>query len=229
LPALETADWLARRSADRARPWLVRLDRPVDYTAAEKIQETLVAMTYQAALPPTLLLLEHPLVVTLGRGAADSDAAGAVAPVVRSKRGGSVTVHGPGQLIGYPIANLRALGLGVAGFVAGLESVVESVARRCGVPAHTIPGRIGLWTPRGKIASIGIAVRHGVAWHGWALYLRDQRANFGLVSPCNLPHVQPDAVDRYTQVDGAVVADYCAAAFARQFGLRDWLEITVTA
>lgn len=191
--------------------------QPVAYDLAVDLQQGLIELCRSQELKPILLLLSHPLVVTLGRGAPADKATGASAPVVRSHRGGSVTVHGPGQLVGYPILDLRRLGLSVHGYIRALENMLESIAAAFGVRAYSRPGLTGLWTERGKIASIGIAVRHGVTWHGFALYLQDQRTNFGALNPCALPGVAPDAIAHYGAAAWTFAVRACLHDFARLF------------
>lgn len=202
---------------DAAAIW--RLAAPVPYVEAEGLQEALVARVAEGVSGPILLLLEHPLVVTLGRGADAAVAAAGPLPAVRTARGGSVTVHGPGQLVGYPIVDLRATGRSVHGFVRELEGWMIEVAERLGTMAERREGLTGVWTANGKLGSIGIAVRRGVAWHGLALYVDDQTANFGALNPCALPGVAPDYLRRANPVvtleDAAeALADAFSAAFS---------------
>lgn len=170
---------------------------------------------------PLLLVLEHPLVVTLGRGADAAAAAGGPVPAVRTARGGSVTVHGPGQIVAYPIVDLRAVNRSVHGFVRDLEGWMIAAAAAVGVEAGRRDGLTGIWTTQGKLGSIGIAVRRGVAWHGLALYVADQRANFGALNPCALPGVAPDALSRAApSVDRGAVEQALIAAFAAAMAPR---------
>lgn len=205
-----------------------RFRDPVPYAEAESLQEALVARAAEGASGPLLLLLEHPLVVTLGRGAAADAAAAAPLPAVRTARGGSVTVHGPGQIVGYPIVDLRATGRSIHGFVRELEGWMIAAAAAVGVAAERRDGLTGIWTARGKLGSIGIAVRRGIAWHGLALYVDDQCANFGALNPCALPGVAPDALAHgAAAVDRRVVAAALASAFAAAMAPRSCREFEV--
>ncbi len=210
--------WLDDASADGSGS-VIAVDGLFDYQAASDLQEMLVdRLCTRVGHPPVLLLLEHPLVVTLGRNAADKEATGATTPVIRTRRGGSVTVHGPGQLIGYPIVSLAQQGLTVTGFVRQLEQGLQSVCERLSVPSWIREGFTGLWTDDGKIGSIGIAVRRSVTWHGYALNVHDQTANFGAVSPCALPGVRPDSIDNHQpRVALDAVRNLAAADFVDRF------------
>lgn len=208
-------------------PLAIRFGAPLPYDLAVDFQQHLVELTQQQPLQPILLLLQHPLVVTLGRGANPADAAGCSQPLVRSHRGGSVTVHGPGQVVGYPILDLRRQGLSVHGYVRQLELMLRDVCSIFNVDTATREGLTGLWTPNGKIASIGIAVRRGIAWHGFALYVDDQRKNFGALNPCALPGVAPDAIGTYASATWHEAASACATTFSKRFNLPpfDTLDI----
>src|SRR5437762_5277051 len=142
----------------------VGLPGRVDYARALAWQEALVARRL-AGGPDALLLLEHPPVYTLGRGA-DPVHLGTVAtgdvPVLRVHRGGEVTYHGPGQLVGYPIIGLREHRPDVRWYVGMLEAVLLDTLEDLGIRAGTRPGLRGVWVGERKIASIGIAIRRWV-------------------------------------------------------------------
>lgn len=205
-------------STAQTAPLALVFAQPVAYDLAVDLQQDLLELTRNYKLNPILLLLTHPLVVTLGRAAKASEAAGATAPVLRSHRGGSVTVHGPGQLVGYPIVDLRRQGFSVDGYIRALEQMLKNVAANFGVNAFVRTGLTGLWTERGKLASIGIAVRHGITWHGFALYLQDQTANFGALNPCALPGVKPDAIAHYHPIHWTDAAAATIVAFGNLLG-----------
>ncbi|HEU4339471.1 MAG TPA: lipoyl(octanoyl) transferase LipB [Planctomycetota bacterium] len=136
---------------------------------------------------PALILLEHPPVFTLGKNAdlANLLNAGDI-PVRRIDRGGDVTWHGPGQLVAYPILSLRERKLGVRGHVEALERTIVEVAATYGVQAAPKPGCVGVWTAKGKIASIGIRVASGVTQHGAALNVDPDLASFARINPCGV-------------------------------------------
>jgi lipoate-protein ligase B len=152
------------------------------YAAAMELQESLVEARLRGEVPDTLLLLEHPPVVTLGRRGSLEDVY--LAPerlrqrgiaLERTTRGGLVTYHGPGQLVGYPIVALRARGLSIPCYVRALErTIVAALAE------------VGVWTSSGKIAAIGVAQRHGVTLHGFAVNLQPDLSHFALINPCGI-------------------------------------------
>jgi len=169
-----------------ARPGLV------DYERALAWQEALVAERRGAAAD-SLLLLEHPPVYTLGRGA-DARHLGTAAdgsvPVWRVGRGGEVTFHGPGQLVGYPILDLRALRPDVRWYLRSLEEVIIGTLAELGIVAGRVPGRTGVWIDGcRKIASIGIGLRRWVTRHGFALNIGPDLSGFEAITPCGIAGV----------------------------------------
>jgi lipoyl(octanoyl) transferase len=160
----------------------------VPYGDALALQETLVAANAAGAGGDELLLLEHPPVYTLGRGADAADLRGAPqrlgVPVYRTGRGGGATFHGPGQLVAYPVVRLRAAGRDVHRYVRGLESALIATCARFGVIAATPPDQTGVWVGGRKIGSIGIGVRRGVAYHGVALNVSTDLSYFAHIVPC---------------------------------------------
>jgi len=146
-----------------------------------------LAADVRAGSDPVLLLLEHPPVFTLGRNADDSNLLNpGDIPVRRIDRGGDVTWHGPGQLVAYPILSLRERRLGVRGHVEALERAIVGVAADFGVSAAPREGCVGVWTARGKLASIGIRVAGGVTMHGAALNVDPDLATFARINPCGV-------------------------------------------
>jgi lipoyl(octanoyl) transferase len=148
-----------------------------------------------------LLLLEHPAVVTLGR---NSDAAhllrGDGVDVFETERGGDVTFHGPGQLVGYPIIDLTRHKPDLHWYLRTLEQALIDALAGLGIPAERNPGYTGVWTRGGsrKIASIGIHVKQWVTWHGFALNVTTDLSQFGRIVPCGIPGVEMTSVARET-------------------------------
>jgi lipoate-protein ligase B len=180
-------------SAERGSVLSVRDLGRVAYPAAIRLQDELVEARLRDAVPDTLLLLEHPAVITLGRRAGLEDVYASAARLAelgidlqRATRGGLVTYHGPGQLIGYPIVKLRPLGLSVPCYVRALELSIISALGRLGIDAFFDEDHVGVWTSHGKIAAIGVAQRHGVSLHGFAVNLQPDLSHFGLINPCGL-------------------------------------------
>ena len=146
-----------------------------------------------------LLLLEHPPVVTLGR---NSHAAHLLQPagidVFEVERGGDVTFHGPGQLVGYPILDLRAYKQDLHWYLRTLEQALLEALGMLDIPAERNPGFTGVWTRGRKIASIGIHVKQWVTWHGFALNVTTDLTHFDRIVPCGIRGVQMTSVERET-------------------------------
>lgn len=207
----------------------------IDYGTALKLQETLVVLRKQGRIADTLLLLEHPPVITLGR---NSKSANIVAsPEFLSKkgveifeinRGGDVTFHGPGQLVGYPIVDLRGYTpkLGAVEFVRKLEEAIIRTCVEYSIATQRVKGMTGVWTASGeerKIAAIGIHISRGVTSHGFALNVTTDLDYFKLIVPCG---ITDKPVTSMEQEIGALVAESgrklemngVAETFTRQFG-----------
>jgi len=176
----------------------LRLPGLTPYADALELQRDLVRRRRLDRTGDALLLLEHEPVVTLGRNA---DAAGLlVAPDVlaahgiglhRVERGGQATYHGPGQLVGYPILRLAEHGLGVRSYVERLEEVMIRAAAALGVTARRVAGRTGIFTDRGKLGAVGVAVSRGVCFHGFAFNVAPDLSHFRFLVPCGLTDVRP--------------------------------------
>ena len=146
-----------------------------------------------------LLLLEHPPVVTLGRGShAEHVLRPAGIDVVEVERGGDVTYHGPGQLVGYPIIDLRNYKQDLHWYLRTLEQTLIQALDFLGIPAETNKGFTGVWTRGRKIASIGIHVKQWVTWHGFALNVATDLAEFQRIVPCGIQGVEMTSVERET-------------------------------
>jgi lipoyl(octanoyl) transferase len=167
------------------------------YRATWARQLELHRLRKAGGIPDTLILVEHKHVITLGR---QGDRANLIAPeaelaadgieLVRVERGGDITYHGPGQLVGYPIVSLRERGLSVHAFVGLIESALIELAATYGIAARRAPGLTGVWvdTARGpeKLAAIGIAVQGGVSYHGFALNVGTDLTQFRRIVPCGI-------------------------------------------
>lgn len=147
-----------------------------------------------------LLLLEHPSVVTLGRS---SHAANVLRPagidVVEVERGGDVTFHGPGQLVGYPILDLHQYKEDLHWYLRTLEQVLIDALATLDIPAERNPGFTGVWTRGRKIASIGVHVKQWVTWHGFALNVTTDLTHFERIVPCGIQGVEMTSVERETR------------------------------
>ena len=184
--------------------WLGR----VDYAQAHRLQKRLVDERAAGTIGDQLLLLEHPAVLTLGRQsdpahilASDDELAARGIAVERTERGGEVTYHGPGQLVAYPIIRLHDRGLLVRPLVRALEAaLIESCAAE-GVAAARRDGHPGCWcdpdgaAPR-KIGALGLRIERGVSYHGIALNVTVDLADFELIHPCGMPGVESTSIAR---------------------------------
>lgn len=163
------------------------------YLSALELQHRVVAARQAGRLPDVLLLVEHEPVITLGRRgdprhilapAEVLEQAGIAVHVV--ERGGDVTYHGPGQLVGYPILRLGEHDLGAADYMHRLEDVLLAVLADFGLQGHRRPGIIGLWLGPDKVASLGARIERGVSYHGFALNVSADLSHFRLIVPCGI-------------------------------------------
>jgi len=166
----------------------------VDYEPAWALQRELARARAEGRIADTLLLVEHPHTYTLGRrGRPDEVLAPPAlltalgARVYEVDRGGQATYHGPGQVVGYLILDLRAWGGGPVRFVRCLEEGVIRALARFGIPARRIEGLTGVWVGEEKICAIGVRVSRGVTYHGFALNVCPDLSFFRHIIPCGLP------------------------------------------
>ena len=161
----------------------------MEYQKAWDFQRTIHEEVTSGSRPSTLLLLEHPSVYTAGRRTEDAERPANGTPVIDVDRGGRITWHGPGQLVGYPIVKLQKPSE-LVGFVREIETALIRVCDDLGVATVRIEGRSGVWIQdeRGdrKIAAIGIRVAKGVTMHGFALNVNPDLAAFGQIVPCGI-------------------------------------------
>lgn len=176
--------------------WLGR----ISYADALALQEDLVARkAADPALPDELLLLEHEPIYTIGRNPDQSslrDPGALPHPVITTNRGGQATYHGPGQLVGYPILDLRPRGQDLHRHLRGLESVLILTLRDYGLDAGRRDGLTGVWIAERKIASIGVGVRRWISMHGFALNVGSDLSAFGAITPCGIAGVEMTSVSR---------------------------------
>jgi lipoate-protein ligase B len=160
----------------------------MDYRAALELQERLVESKQRESSPDILLFVEHPHVYTLGRGGDDSNVLTPQdVPVIRTSRGGDVTYHGPGQLVVYPIIDLRSkLRKDVHRYVRNLELSAIRTLSDFGLASTRRPPFTGIWIGDKKIAAIGVAVRRCITFHGLALNVNPDLSYFKRIIPCGL-------------------------------------------
>jgi lipoyl(octanoyl) transferase len=178
--------------------WLGRLG----YEEALALQEEIVrSKIADPAREDELLLLEHEPVYTIGRTPDRTslrDPATLPFPLVTISRGGQATYHGPGQLVGYPILDLKPRGADLHRYLRGLEDLLIEVCASFGVRAGRREGLTGTWIGERKIASIGVGVRRWISLHGFALNVCGDLAPFSAITPCGLPGVEMTSLERET-------------------------------
>lgn len=189
----------------------------VPYAEALAWQRDLAQSRIEGRIPHDLLvLLEHPPVVTLGRNSQDAHVLRSSGmDVFEVERGGDVTFHGPGQLVGYPIIDLTGYRQDLHWYLRTLEQALIAALEALGIPAERNPGYTGVWTRGRKIASIGVHVKKWVTWHGFALNVTTDLTHFDRIVPCGIPGVEMTSVAKET---GAGNWDEAVAAVVRGFG-----------
>ncbi len=177
----------------------------VPFREAWELQKEWAAQRREGTLPDGLILLEHPPVLTLGRWGKKENLKVSAdylkqknMALIRCERGGEITYHGPGQLVGYPILRLQSFQLGVRTYVSRLEEVLINTLFDFGLVAGRREGFPGVWINQHKIASIGIAVQKGIAFHGFALNYAPDLDHFRLITPCGLPGVEMTSIEAMT-------------------------------
>jgi lipoyl(octanoyl) transferase len=209
-----------------AREILVVRRGIVPYEEARELQRQVAERRRREEIGDVLLLLEHPPVYTRGRrsqpeelpmGAEWYEAQGI--EVRDTDRGGLVTYHGPGQLVAYPIVDLRSYGDDVHRYVRGLERTMIEALGEAGVEAKTIEGLTGVWVGTRKIGSIGLHVSRGVTTHGLAVNVNNDLQPFEWVVPCGIEGVSMTSLSRELGVeqDLDAFADKLVASYARVF------------
>jgi lipoyl(octanoyl) transferase len=200
----------------------------VPYGAAVDLQKALVEQRKSGAIPDQLLLLEHPPVITLGVKARNDRSHILATPeelttegveVFESGRGGDVTYHGPGQLVGYPILDLKPDRCDVHRYVRDLEEVLIRAARRHGIESTRSAGLTGTWVGHRKLAAIGVRIARWVTSHGFALNVSTNLSHFGLIVPCGIADKGVTSIDELARrpVPMASVESAIVDAFAQVF------------
>jgi lipoyl(octanoyl) transferase len=216
-------------STDQPELWCMRPGL-MPYSEAWELQKQVERQRLAEAVPDVLLLLEHPPVYTRGRRTEPAElpmgetwyrAQGI--DVCDSDRGGRVTYHGPGQLVGYPVMSLRPYRDDVHDYIRRMERMIIDVLRVYGIAAGPIEGLTGVWTSeRRKIASIGVHVSRGVTTHGFAINVNNDLQPFEWIVPCGIEACRMSSVTRETgeQQDMDAFMDVVAREFARIYERR---------
>ena len=200
----------------------------IPYLPMWERQRALAAARVRGDVNDLLLLLEHEHVYTNGRRGdrahllIDEDGLKRLAVTYHQiDRGGDITYHGPGQLVGYPIIDLGQSGLSVRSYVRCLEQAIVQTVADFGIKANIIPGYTGVWVGDQKLAAIGVKVSHGVAYHGFALNVEPDLSYFRHITPCGIPDRGVTSMARLSgrEITIAEVMPVCAQSFADVFGL----------
>ena len=199
----------------------------VDYASALELQREKVAQRKAGAIPDTLLLLEHPHVYTLGRNARQENIlvsaewlASRGAEVFHTDRGGDVTYHGPGQLMGYPILDLTQHRRDISWYMRSLEEVLIRTAREFGIEAGRTQGVAGVWVGNDKLAAMGVHLSRWVTSHGFALNVNTDLRYFEWIVPCGLHGMGVTSLAKLLgrEIEMGEVADRVVAHFGSVFG-----------
>lgn len=204
------------------------------YRTALAMQEALVEARHQDRIVDCLMLLEHPPVITLGRSShaehilASADQLQTLNIVLeKTNRGGDVTLHSPGQLVGYPIIDLRPRNRDIHAVLRGVEETIIQTLSCWSVSGDRIPGLTGVWVNNRKIAAIGMHFRHWISMHGFALNVNNDLDLFRLIVPCGLHDrtVTSLQLETKTQLTPHDVQQPLIQAFASVFGYDSISEV----
>ncbi len=200
----------------------------VTYESALKLQRRLSGLRREGTIPDTLLLLEHPSVITLGRHGNERNILAPPEvleregiPVIRTERGGDVTYHGPGQLVGYPILDLKESSLTVSRYVWKLEEVVIKTLQDFGITAGRSPRARGVFAKGEEVCSLGLRIAGGVSFHGFALNVNTELRYFDHIIPCGLNGVAVTSMAKLLgyELDMAQVKEALINRFSQEFSL----------
>jgi len=204
-----------------------------DYEEVLDLQNRLAQERFEGLIPDLLLTVEHPHTYTLGRASKEEDLL--LNPeelkergirTFHIARGGRITYHGPGQIVGYPILDLREFGQDVHRYLRALEEVLIRTLGSFGIMADRIAGRTGVWVGRAKIAAIGVGIRRWITFHGFALNVAPDLSYFNGIIPCGIAGCQVTSMSLALGrvVETAQVLAVLANCFAETFGLEMRME-----
>ena len=202
----------------------------VPYRKALEIQLKLLEMRMNGEIGDTLLLLEHPPTFTIGRRGNMGNLLAAKNYLSKAgihfeviSRGGDITYHGPGQLVGYPIMDLNGMGRDVHKYLRNLEETIIVSLRDFGIRGRRIKGITGVWTKWHKIASIGVGVRRWVTYHGFALNVNTDLSYFDMIVPCGIENVKMTSIQRWLakneEIDMPEAEESIIKAFSQVFNI----------
>ena len=212
----------------------------MEYSKVREIQLRIHQKRVENRIPDILLLVEHPPVITLGKSGSLENLLVPLEELrrrnigfYRIERGGDITYHGPGQIVGYPIFFIRDSLAGIRAFIERIEDALILSLKPLGVKAYKKEKEIGVWTEKGKIASIGIAVKRWVSFHGFALNVTRDTEPFSLINPCGRRNLRLTSIEEFlgkemdmVKVKRRIVEGF-ERAFKRRFERRDIEAILV--
>jgi len=210
----------------------------VPYGKALDIQLKLLEMRKRGEIEDILLLLEHPHTITIGRRGNMGNLLAAQNYLEKSgihfeviSRGGDITYHGPGQLVGYPILNLNDIGKDIHKYLRRLEDTIIVSLEDFGIRARRVKGVTGVWVKWHKIASIGVGVKNWITYHGFALNVNTDLSYFDMMVPCGIENVRMTSIQRWLAkqefVDMPEVEDSIIKAFSQVFNITHSNTITL--
>lgn len=174
-----------------------------DFDQTLKIQKTIHRMRVEDKIPDTLILVEHPAVLTIGKSGNFGNLLVSTErlqekgiKIYQIERGGDITYHGPGQIVGYPIFYLKSALAGIKAMIEKLELMLILTLKDLAINGSIKPKQIGVWVEEEKIASIGLAVKHWVTFHGFALNVTTDLTYFDLIRPCGLANAKMTSVGK---------------------------------
>lgn len=201
----------------------------IDYKVCLELQQKLVKLRAEGRIVDTLLLLEHPPVITMGTSGGEDAflvsqdrVKSEGVDIYRTDRGGNATYHGPGELVGYPILDLRDHQKDVHLLLRNLEQVIVESLADYGIEGEILPGFTGVWVGGDKICSIGVAVRHWVSYHGFAFNVTPNFRHWSLIHPCGLVDKTVTSLSRLLgkEIEMQEVKEKAAMKFASVFDME---------
>jgi len=166
--------------------WNIKKLGKIDYKEAYEYQLSLVEEKQKCTEENYFLLCEHDAVFTRGKGSKETNILDKNIPVVMTSRGGDLTYHEPGQLVGYIILDLKSKKLSVKAYLDKVEKLIINTLAKIDINAEKHPDLVGVWVGEKKIASIGIGIKKGITLHGFALNINNKMAGFSRINPCGL-------------------------------------------
>ncbi len=206
-----------------------------EYNEALQIQFDILEKRQKKEIDDTLIIVEHPAVITMGRNkgatnlmVSEEELESLGVQLVKATRGGDVTYHGQGQIVGYPIVDLRSLGMGVKEFVHHLEQVfIDLLNEKYNIGAGRIDEHKGVWIEDNKITAIGLSVKHGVTMHGFAFNVNTNLSHFDLIVPCGIQNKGVVSIEKLIgeKADFNELTNYVVEYFSKIYNYDECVHI----